>query len=47
MLRRSFITLATVCLLSTTILAEDKPGEWKELFKYIKRFYQNLLLYLI
>ena len=32
MLRRSFITLATVCLLSTTTLAEDKPGEWKELF---------------
>ena len=32
MLRRSFVTLATVCLLSPIAFAEDKPGEWKELF---------------
>lgn len=32
MLRRNFVTLAIVCLLSTIAFAEDKPGEWKELF---------------
>ena len=32
MLRRSFITLATVCLLSTTTFAGEKLGEWQELF---------------
>ena len=32
MLRRSFMMLATVGLLSTIAFAEDKPGEWKELF---------------
>ena len=32
MLRRSFIALATVCLLSTCVIAGEKPGEWKELF---------------
>ena len=32
MLRRSFVTMAIVCLLSATAFAEDKPGEWNELF---------------
>ncbi len=32
MLRRSFIALATITLLSASAFADDKPGEWKELF---------------
>ena len=32
MLRRSFMALATICLLSALAFAEDKAGTWKELF---------------